>query len=216
MLKLFHLLFPFTYVRMTCLSQLCKSLIEARFRHHMQKYVHSTLFYTPSLTLLSVNLSETLLHPGITLPSSRLSFVKSSRSPTTLESSATYLPKWPLAGGFRLVRLWRRFQRVDRTDFGSLLSFIWNAGGFTCCRNEKRAESSPALHWKWAKCLCYLDSATTSSTVGLRRDYLIPVMRLDPSIPCAYLESRDHELLFGRQQINRMWGCLLVWWFILQ
>ena len=95
----------------------------------------------------------------------------------------------------------KALQRVDRTDFGSLLSFIEMLEASLATEREK-GRVLPSASLKVSEVFELFGFSNDFIDNGLGRHYQIPDMKLDTSTPGAHLESRDHELL---KSISIVW-----------
>lgn len=95
----------------------------------------------------------------------------------------------------------KALQRVDRTDFGSLLSFIEMLEASLATEREK-GRVLPCASLKVHEVFELFGFSNDFIDIGPRRDYQIPEMRLNLSTPGAHLKSRDHELL---KSISIVW-----------
>lgn len=95
----------------------------------------------------------------------------------------------------------KALQRVDRTDFGSLLSFIEMLEASLATQREK-GRVLPCASLKLREVFKLFGFSNDFIDIGPRRDYQIPEMRINLSTPGAHLKSCDHELL---KSISIVW-----------
>ena len=103
--------------------------------------------------------------------------------------------------GISIGSIEKSLQRVDRTDFGSVLSFIEKLEASLVTEREKgRVISCASL--KVREVFELFGFSNDFIDIGQRREYQIPEMRLNLSTPSAHLKPRDHELL---KSIANVW-----------
>lgn len=108
---------------------------------------------------------------------------------TALEDSAHISPNC-VARGFG----WFGCEGALTTDFRSLLSFTKMLEALLAVEREK-CWIFPCALLKVSEVFELFEFSNDFIDIGLRRDYQIPDMRLDPSIPGVRLKCRDYELL---------------------
>lgn len=103
--------------------------------------------------------------------------------------------------GISIGSVEKALQRVDRTDFGSLLSFIERLEASLATEREKgRVISCASL--KVREVFELFGFSNDFIDIGQRREYQIPKMKLNLSTPSVHLKSSDHELL---KSIAKVW-----------
>ena len=103
--------------------------------------------------------------------------------------------------GISIGSIEKALQCVDRTNFGSVLSFIEKLEASLVTEREKgRVISCNSL--KVREVFELFGFSNDFIDIGQRREYQISEMRLNLSTPSAHLKSRDHELL---KSIANVW-----------
>lgn len=158
---------------------------------------NSCSFVLHSFPDIVCRLSDTLLHPGY-VAFFKIELCTVIHVPQRLKVPAS--PQMALPG-VSVGSVVKALQRVDRIDFGSLLSFIEMLEASLATDREK-GRVLPCASLKVSEVFELFGFSNDFIDIDPRWDYQIPEMRLNLSTPGAHLKSRDHELL---KSISIVW-----------